>query len=486
LTVLAALLPPLVYYMALLLLAPPPPPAVHSLAVKTLRNVFALVAAILFFRLPLLYHVPQSIGLTYQLGLVGIYGGLRVLDALFISPYFFQHIPRRVKYEFQARQERHPHISLDEKEWSSGGVKDAFLVPDEPNGHVTTQATANHQHPVDRVGYSKGLKRRASVIQQANDFLSATLTGPHPRPVYETARTEETWPSGLTDRAAWALELELSMRGVGFTWTTADVRHTRETWLPTVHNRLHSIFFRAVPTLLVCWTMIRRIYVSHLQQYELLPWETRPTDLLDRELSIYEQLLLTAAMGAFLMAAFSLGHSMSAIILHPLSPSPLAFFPPLYTARAWEVTSLRKFWSYCWHRLFARLFLVWGVWPGEWLERKLTGKGVDESADIGKVLGAFASSAVVHSFSVRGVLGGDWRLASGEANFFCLNGIAVVLEGAVVGMVKRVRRQSNLPMSMWYDDWFGRLWWISALLWTGRNFARGWVTAELVREMAFM
>ena len=65
LTFIAAVCPPFLYFLALLFLAPPPPPAVDTLAIKTLRNVLAALAAFLFFRLPLAYHVPQSIGLTY-------------------------------------------------------------------------------------------------------------------------------------------------------------------------------------------------------------------------------------------------------------------------------------------------------------------------------------------------------------------------------------------------------------------------------------
>jgi hypothetical protein len=66
LTIEAAILPPLLYYVALLFLPPAPPPALESIALKTLRTLIALTAGILFLRLPLAYHVPQSIGLTYQ------------------------------------------------------------------------------------------------------------------------------------------------------------------------------------------------------------------------------------------------------------------------------------------------------------------------------------------------------------------------------------------------------------------------------------
>ncbi|KAL9127355.1 MAG: hypothetical protein Q9217_003745 [Psora testacea] len=205
------------------------------------------------------------------------------------------------------------------------------------------------------------------------------------------------------------------------------------------------------------------------------------------------QAILTASLGAFLMAAFSLGHSAFAIILSPLSPHPLSYFPPLYTRRIWEITSVRSFWSYGWHRLFSRLFLVYGVWPGEWLERKLMGKSNDEPADVGKVLGGFLSSAFVHSFAGYTVVPGGWRNASGEAWFFAENALAVVMEEGVRMVALRQRRAGRTvdlqggegrSMDRWYDGMVGRVWWVTVLLYTGRSFARGWVLAGLVREMA--
>jgi hypothetical protein len=119
LTVEAALLPPLIYYLALLFLPPPPPQSIDTLAIKLLRNVLASIAGILFFRLPLAYHVPQSIGLNYQLALVGLYGGCRVLDAFFISPYGFGHIPRRVRYKHISRVQTPRPVSREGRENST-------------------------------------------------------------------------------------------------------------------------------------------------------------------------------------------------------------------------------------------------------------------------------------------------------------------------------------------------------------------------------
>ncbi|OTB14544.1 hypothetical protein K445DRAFT_376875 [Daldinia sp. EC12] len=503
LTFVAAVMPPLIYYVALLLLAPPPPPIIDSVYVKTIRNILALISGVLFFRLPLAYYVPQSIGLTYQLGLVGLYGGCRVIDAFFISPYFFKHIPRRVKYVHKPRVET---FALEEsavaKEWSDGGVKEPYSHKEKTTVGKSTQVevapnasstkTGQGRRSSFSIGISDAARRMSNSIPDAacDSYYAVqrTLHGPDPQPVLETATTESGWPQSLRDRASWALELELSMRGVGFTWTTADVRHTRKTWLPTVGNRVHSILVHTTPVLLVSWFIIRSIYLRYLAASEGLAWssseEKHSRELFDEVLPLPVQVLLTGALGAFLMTAFSLGHSLFVIMLSPLAPSPLAFFPPLYSTRIWDITSVRKFWSYGWHRLFARLFLVYGVWPGEWVERKLLGKRDNEPADVGKVLGGFLSSAFVHSFSVRGVLGGDWNSAAGEAKFFALNGLAVVVEGAISRAVRNARKERGYKEVLWYDGLIGRVWWLAVLLGSGRNFARGWVKSGLVREIA--
>ncbi|KAK5047468.1 hypothetical protein LTR84_006564 [Exophiala bonariae] len=493
LSFIAAILPPTIYYFALLLLAPAPPPCVDSLPAKIARNTLAVVACVLFIRLSLCYHVPQSIGLTYQLGLVSLYGACRVVDAFFISPYLFGHIPRRVQYQHRARPETRddgPHSAL--RDWTDGGVTDPFTFERKSrisHGAVVLEDTSSSATRHGSNDDSKHDMGSAAPIPRGRalsfEMLRRSISGPDPQPVYEIATTERGWPRTISDRAAWALELELSMRGVGFTWTTADVRHTRKTWLPGVANRIHSILVHVLPVLLVSWVTIKSVYTRFLLNPEGNSLDAS-ADLFDTRLPIHVQLYLTAALGAFLMSAFSLGHSLFAIMLSPLAPSPLAFFPPLYTTRIWKITSVRQFWSFGWHRLFARLFLVYGVWPGQWVERKLTGKKESEPADIGKVLGGFLSSAFVHSYSVRGVLGGKWSDALGEAHFFALNGLAVIAEEVVIRYVRSWRRRHAKPYSMWYDPWIGRIWWTGIVLWTGRNFARGWVKASLVREMAFM
>lgn len=510
LTLEAMLCPPLIYYLALLFLPPAPPPAIDAQAVKVLRNVLALLAAFLFFRLPLTYHVPQSIGLTYQLGLVGLYGGARVVDAFFISPYMFGHIPRRVVYRHESRVgtplleglrdlKPQPSQAPSNKSSSSSAASSTFekvtTISDQPD--TATPPSEAKQPPTSTTATDLLDNITLPGLSDSSSYFNI-LTGPRPKPVLEHTIPEDGWPHTFSDRASWALELELSMRGVGFTWSTADVRHTRKTWLPTVHNRLHSIFVHDVPTLAVCFVVVRSIYLRYgLGDASEALWDARGggggdgEHLFDTRLSFGAQLALTGCLGAFLMAAFALAHSAGAVLLSPLAPHPLAYFPPLYTVRIWEVTSVRAFWSYGWHRLFARFFLVYGIWPGEWVERKIRGKGKKAGgeeegvrADVGKVLGAFVSSGFCHSFAVRGVLGGDWWLARGEMVFFAVNGLAVVAEEGVKRVVIQWRKRRGQAAEQWWDGLVGRIWWICVLLVSGRSFARGWVDAGLVREMS--
>ena len=171
-------------------------------------------------------------------------------------------------------------------------------------------------------------------------YFSLHFLTPKEQPVTEIATTDEGWPHDWWDRTAWAMELALSMRGAGFTWTSADVRHTRKTWMPTVGNRVHSIAVHVLPVLGLSWAIIRFVYVGYLDSSSGSIASRPGFDTLPFVL----QLLLTAALGGFLMNAFSLGPSLFAILLSPLAPSPLSYFPPLYTSRVWDLKSVKEFW----------------------------------------------------------------------------------------------------------------------------------------------
>lgn len=81
---------------AVKLLLPPFSNKTYHINVVILCSALALVAALLFIRLPPNYHIPVFSRADLLLALVGLCGGGLVLDLFFISPYFWNFIPRRV------------------------------------------------------------------------------------------------------------------------------------------------------------------------------------------------------------------------------------------------------------------------------------------------------------------------------------------------------------------------------------------------------
>lgn len=226
--------------------------------------------------------------------------------------------------------------------------------------------------------------------------------------------------------------------------------------------------------------------------------------------------LLTLSQGVFLFGTFSAGYTAGAILTSPLrkryrewTTHNLAFWPPLNSQPLLAVTTVRQFWSKSWHRLFSRLFLVWGVWPGElvdlcavkgdfiadllnsilvlvlgqWLERKLLPHKIqekfDNNLDIGKILGAFFISGIVHAAAGISINGGH-PSRTFEWLFFWCSGVAVIVEEAVQHLAVRLRGDTA---SRWYDPWVGRIWTVTVLLWSGQYFTRGWYDSGLVEEM---
>lgn len=239
--------------LPLLFLPPAPPPAVASLPVVLLRNVLALLAAVLFLRLPLAYHVPQSIGLTYLLGLVGLYGAAKIVDAFLISPYWFGHIPRRVRYKHESR------VGTSNFE----GLRDVRRRKSSGSNAIKMSSAASSTAVRQRDVTTPKAGEDSFSSSLSSYFFQDLLTGPQQKPVHEHAIPEDGWPHTLADRASWALELEPSMRGVEFTWTTADVQHTRKTWLPTISSRVHSILVHVVPVLLICFVIVRSLSLRY-------------------------------------------------------------------------------------------------------------------------------------------------------------------------------------------------------------------------------
>lgn len=76
-----AIIPPLTYYLALFTLSAHNGGPLNAAA----KYALAAISAATFISLPFQYHVPGSAIFTYQLGLIGCFGSARVLDIFFLS-----------------------------------------------------------------------------------------------------------------------------------------------------------------------------------------------------------------------------------------------------------------------------------------------------------------------------------------------------------------------------------------------------------------
>lgn len=548
----AAVVPPLTYYLALLLL-PPLSSKTFSRPIRraasAVRTVLALVSIYTFAALPFKYFYPGSAILTYQLGLVGLYGASRVLDIFFLS---YPRIPRRI-----------------------------FISP----------------------------------AGKRPDGKGANIVHPYTSARNETWKTEPL-PKKLVsfDRAWWALDLMISMRGIGWDFASADVRHDSHPWQPPSSAQLRRAFFKLLPILVGCIWTIHNLHPKHLSTLN-------PTIL---DLDPARRVLFVAATGISLYTLFDFGYTLTSAFALPIlhdavvpavtskaaskgnrktikgdrlkqlrgakgggddseteteteDESPLAlearqmqhqqltlrnidFFPLLNPAGYTQATTVRRFWSYAWHRLFGRPFGVYGTLPFTYvaylMEDLWEGKLNDPKrkqarreiwpayhpdpmralergrADWAKVLGAFTASGFIHAVSERAALGGriavpvtniwlerahargmghelrahpslaalgifKWSplqfvppiSGAGEFSFFFLNGVAVVVEGAVARYVEKTRKRSSADgkyFGMWYDRPISIVWTLTVLLFTGQAFVEGWIRSGISREIGLV
>ncbi|PWN27410.1 hypothetical protein BDZ90DRAFT_232386 [Jaminaea rosea] len=457
-----ALLPPLTYFLALFCLSAGPSASALTLGIK---YTLATVSAISFLALPFSFHVPGSAVFTYQLGLIGCFGSARVIDLFFLSR---PRIPKRIKVpqpDHQKQGLRRPHAGHEHKEIE------------------THKGGAPVYPPGDNLGWA---------------------FEPH--------------PTGLGSRLWWSLDLMISMRGIGWDFASADVRHDISPWQPPSSRQVNMAIFRLIPALGIA-IIVTRSMLARLggQPIESPLVHTSPSIV---DLPAPLRPLLVLATGASLFTLFDAGYTLVSAAAMPILSSisnvrkrslhNIDFYPLLNPLKLTEICSVRSFWSKAWHRLFHRAFLIYGILPFQNLAlllfpvkdvgllapsqhpdpARLLPKGTHDWA---KVMGAFCASGMVHAISERAALGGRLALppnnfwlqagwatgghagsvmpdlasakglagndggarwsfsrivppisGAGEFSFFFLNGVAVLIEGAVWAFVKERRRRAAM------------------------------------------
>ncbi|CAO1634486.1 unnamed protein product [Jaminaea pallidilutea] len=383
-----AMLPPAAYYVALFLLSAPKAGPLSTAA----RYSMAAISAVSFFLLPFIFHVPGSAIFTYQLGLIGCFGSSRVLDIFFLSR---PRVPRRI----------------------------VVPQPSHLSKHSLRRPELGHEHEEQALFAMKGGR---PVYPPGTDNLEWILV-PH--------------PTTVTGRLWWSLDLMISMRGIGWDFASADVRHDVSPWQPPSMRQIKASVFKILPAMLVS-LLVTRALLDKLggQPIDPLGLHTSPTIV---ELPPHLRPVLVLATGISLYSLFDAGYTLVSAVALPafrrISTTQdttlhnVDFFPLLNPMKLPQICSVRSFWSKAWHRLFHRSWLVFGMLPLQNLALlAFPVEGVDFLApsqhpdpgrllpkgthDWAKVMGAFCASGFVHAVSERAALGG--RLALPDNNFW--------------------------------------------------------------------
>lgn len=226
-----ALLPPTVYFAALTLL----PPFVHASKptkrlITLIRSLLAVAAAGLFARLPLKYHVDHSAGLTYILALIGWYGATRVLDVFFIT----DHVPRRVQRKLKpvVEEGRHRPHGVPLSPPSTPFLTDDEAAPPPLSAQERVEASKFRQQTKWGAGRTAPIapatdqngpaSRSAKAVADATASFFGVGRPRRGSLHIEKTRSEEHARLSWVGRLVYALDLETSMRGVGWCWTTAE------------------------------------------------------------------------------------------------------------------------------------------------------------------------------------------------------------------------------------------------------------------------
>ena len=254
-----------------------------------------------------------------------------------------------------------------------------------------------------------------------------------------------------------ASDLSLNFRGVGWSWCLSNIPKESRPFLTFfLHNSVSSLFHFVL------------LDVAH-RSVQLLGQDTIDSvvgcSIFDPSLPplhrYFCSTLITFMLGFMIYCSMHAMYQIIAlfsVIFLCHSPSQ---WPPLFD-RPWLATSLSQFWSRRWHQLFTDTFVSFGGDPLALLMGR-----------VGRVLGAFFVSGVLHAVGMLGLgQGGDSLRVIG---FFMIMAFGILLEYSWKFFTgSRV------------DGFFGRVWTFVWLLGWGHILVDAYATKGSVHSFRFL
>ncbi|KAI6111170.1 hypothetical protein F5141DRAFT_1112873 [Pisolithus sp. B1] len=253
-----------------------------------------------------------------------------------------------------------------------------------------------------------------------------------------------------------ALDLAFNVRGVGWNWSRGlrfppDTRPTSRLCF-AIYVLLSAVFHS-----FLCGVLHTAMQALAPEAFTALGEGTIFDDTLP-PLIRYTRSSITSTLTLLaIYAVIQMNYDIGTFIGVTIVRQDLAQWPPIFN-EPWKATSLHDFWTYRWHQLMRRSFIVLGGWPLGFVFGR-----------VGYVLGSFLASGILHSVLMATL---SWNI-----EWWCMPlsfgmmAVAVIIEHAFTQMTGRR-----------VGGWIGRVWTMVWLLMWGNmmvdRFARGGLLAS--------
>ena len=254
-----------------------------------------------------------------------------------------------------------------------------------------------------------------------------------------------------------AIDLSVNLRGIGWSWSRLPI--------PPTESRPSLTFF--LRTLVSSLFHLVLLDVTH-RLLQLFGPNTIDSpvggSIFDPSLSPLHRYsfstLITFTVGFMIYASMQVIYQLFSLFSIILLSHSSSQWPPLFD-HPWLATSLSQFWARRWHQLFTHIFVSFG---GNTLALFM--------GRIGRVLGAFFVSGLLHAFGLWGLgQGGEFIKVIG---FFMFMAVGILLEYSWKFFTgSRV------------DGFFGRVWTFVWLLGWGNILVDAWSTKGLIGSVFF-
>lgn len=251
-----------------------------------------------------------------------------------------------------------------------------------------------------------------------------------------------------------AFDLTINVRGVGWNWSKGlrfppDTRPTSRVWF-AIYVLLSALFHS-----FMCGVLHTAMQALAPEAFTAVGEATIFDDTLPPLIRYTRSSIISTFTLLAIYAVIQMNYDIGTFIGVTIFQQDPAQWPPVFN-EPWKSTSLHDFWTYRWHQLMRRSFIVLGGWPLGFVFGR-----------VGYVLGSYLASGILHSVLMATL---SWNI-----EWWCMPlsfgmmAVAVIIEHAFMQMTGRR-----------VGGWIGRVWTMIWLLMWGNMMVDRFARAGLL------